>query len=81
MRSLRSSVGTLQMSSRLCRSPPAPTGSRICPAAAVLSFATNFSIGSYKYASFSFGPMPATFPAIVGQGTTHWSLYGTLTTP
>ena len=24
--------------------------------------------------------MPATFPAIVGQGTTHWSLYGTLDT-
>ena len=51
------------------------------PSSSSLNFATNFSIGSYKYTNFNFGPMPATFPAIVGQGTTHWSLYGTLTPP
>jgi hypothetical protein len=49
------------------------------PSSSSLSFATNFSIGSYKAASLSFGPMPATFPAISISGTTHWSLYGTLT--
>ena len=49
------------------------------PSSSSLNFAANFSIGSFKYASFNFGPMPATFPAVVGQGTTHWSLYGTLT--
>jgi len=51
------------------------------PSSSSLNFAANFSIGSYKYATFPFGPMPATFPGITGQGTTHWSLYGTLTTP
>jgi hypothetical protein len=51
------------------------------PSSNSLNFATNFSIGSYKFANFTFGPMPATFPAIAGQGTTHWSLYGTLTIP
>jgi hypothetical protein len=49
------------------------------PSSSSLQFAANFSIGSFKYANFNFGPMPATFPAIAGQGTTHWSLYGTLT--
>ena len=49
------------------------------PSSSSLNFATNFSIGSYKYANFSFGPMPLVFPAIAGQGTTHWSLYATLT--
>jgi PKD repeat protein len=51
------------------------------PSSSALNFATNFSIGSYKYATFAFGPMPASFPPIAGQGTTHWSLYGTLTIP
>jgi len=50
------------------------------PSSSALHFATNFNIGSFKYTNFTFGPMPATFPAIVGQGTTHWSLYGTLNT-
>jgi Protein of unknown function (DUF4038)/Concanavalin A-like lectin/glucanases superfamily/Putative collagen-binding domain of a collagenase len=50
------------------------------PSSSSLSFAANFTIGSYQYANFTFGAMPATFPAIVGQGTTHWSLYGTLDT-
>jgi PKD repeat protein len=49
------------------------------PSSSSLHFATNFSIGSYKFANFTFGAMPATFPAIGGQGTTHWSFYGTLT--
>ncbi|OFW58145.1 MAG: hypothetical protein A2133_01685 [Actinobacteria bacterium RBG_16_64_13] len=51
------------------------------PSSSSLSFATNFSIGSFKYANVSFGPMPATFPAVSGQGTTHWSFYGTLIAP
>ncbi len=51
------------------------------PSSNSLHFAADFTVGSYKYASFAFGPMPATFPAIAGQGTTHWSLYGTLTVP
>jgi hypothetical protein len=49
------------------------------PSSSSLSFSTNFSIGSYKAASLAFGPMPATFPAVTISGTTHWSLYGTLT--
>jgi hypothetical protein len=49
------------------------------PSSSGLHFATNFSIGSFKYANFTFGPMPTTFPSIAGQGTTHWSFYGTLT--
>jgi hypothetical protein len=48
------------------------------PSSDSLHFAANFSSGSYKYANVTFGPMPATFPAVAGQGTTHWSLYGTL---
>jgi glucose/arabinose dehydrogenase len=51
------------------------------PSSSSLSFATNFSVGTYKFASWAFGPMPSTFPAITGQGTTHWSLYGTLSVP
>jgi hypothetical protein len=61
-----------------------PTGNywlAYLPSSSGLNFATNFSIGAYRYTNFTFGPMPATFPAIVGQGTTHWSLYGTLTPP
>jgi hypothetical protein len=50
------------------------------PSSSSLSFATNFGIGQYKYASLAFGPMPSTFPAINGSGVTHWSLYATLTT-
>jgi glucose/arabinose dehydrogenase/PKD repeat protein len=49
------------------------------PSSSSLAFATNFSIGSYKATSLAFGPMPATFPANPFGGTTHWSLYGTLT--
>jgi glucose/arabinose dehydrogenase/PKD repeat protein len=49
------------------------------PSSSSLAFATNFSIGSYKAASLAFGSMPATFPASASSGTTHWSLYGTLT--
>ena len=61
--------------------PPANYWLAYLPSSSSLNFAANFSIGSYKYATFTFGPMPATFPAIAGQGTTHWSLYGTLTIP
>jgi glucose/arabinose dehydrogenase/PKD repeat protein len=49
------------------------------PSSSSHSFATNFSIGSYKAASLPFGSMPATFPANFSGGITHWSLYGTLT--
>ena len=49
------------------------------PSSSSLAFSTNFSIGSYKAASLAFGSMPATFPAVTISGTTHWSLYGTLT--
>lgn len=59
--------------------PPATYWLAYLPSSSSLNFAANFGIGSYRYATFAFGPMPATFPAIVGQGTTHWSLYGTLT--
>jgi hypothetical protein len=48
------------------------------PSDSALSFATNFSLGSFRAASLPFGPMPAIFPSIEIQGTTHWSLYGTL---
>ena len=51
------------------------------PSSNGLHFATNFSIGSYKLAPVNFGPLPATFPAIAGQGTTHWSFYGSLSQP
>jgi hypothetical protein len=44
-----------------------------------LSFATDFSVGSFRAAALTFGPMPATFPPILLQGATHWSLHGTLT--
>ena len=44
-----------------------------------LHYATNFSIGSYRAANVAFGAMPATFPPVTYSGTTHWSLYGTLT--
>jgi glucose/arabinose dehydrogenase len=49
------------------------------PSSNGLNFAVNFNVGSFRYAGVAFGPMPAVFPAIAGQGTTHWSLYGTLT--
>lgn len=49
------------------------------PSSSSLQFLISFSSGSYKYANVPFGAMPATFPAIAGQGTAHWSFYGTLT--
>jgi hypothetical protein len=49
------------------------------PSDSALSFATNFSIGSFRAAALPFGPMPAAFPPSIFQGVTHWSLYGTLT--
>lgn len=61
--------------------PPGDYWLAYLPSSSSLNFATNFSIGSYRYANYTFGPMPTTFPAIAGQGTTHWSLYGTLTLP
>jgi hypothetical protein len=48
------------------------------PSSSSLTFAVNQSIGQFKYASLTFGAMPTTFPAIGGSGTTHWSLYSTL---
>jgi hypothetical protein len=48
------------------------------PSSNNLHFATNFNVGSFKYASVAFGTMPGTFPPIAGQGLAHWSLYGTL---
>jgi hypothetical protein len=51
------------------------------PSSSNLQFAANFSIGSFWAAQVGFGPMPATFPTNAFQGTTHWSLYATLTTP
>jgi hypothetical protein len=51
------------------------------PSSSSLHFATNFAIGSYRYANVAFGALPATFPAVAGEGTTHWSLYGTLRVP
>lgn len=49
------------------------------PSSSGLNFATNYSTGNYRYANLTFGPMPAKFPTVNGQGVTHWSLYGTLT--
>ena len=49
------------------------------PSSSTLHIATNFSIGSYRAASFPFAAMPSAFPAITQNGTTHWSLYATLT--
>src|SRR5262249_697119 len=49
------------------------------PSNSALTFATDFSIGSFKAAQVKFGPMPAKFPTVTIQGATHWSLYGTLT--
>jgi hypothetical protein len=51
------------------------------PSSSTLKFAANFTVGSFKQASVAFGPMPAAFPAVSGQGATHWSFYGTLTAP
>jgi hypothetical protein len=45
-----------------------------------LAFKERIGAGQqFKYANFTFGAMPQTFPAINGQGSSHWSLYGTLT--
>jgi hypothetical protein len=49
------------------------------PSSSSLAFSTNFSIGSYRAAPLAFGSMPPTYPANHFGGTTHWSLYGTLT--
>jgi hypothetical protein len=51
------------------------------PSSSNLQFAANFYIGSFVAAQVGFGPMPATFPTNTFAGTTHWSLYATLTTP
>jgi PKD repeat protein len=43
-----------------------------------LNFSANRSIGQYRYYSYPYGPMPATFSTSPSGGVTHWSLYGTL---
>ncbi len=51
------------------------------PSSSSLSFATDFSTGSFRASLLAFGPMPQTFPSTINyQGTTHWSLYATLNT-
>ena len=51
------------------------------PSSSSLKFTANFGIGNFKATNYDFAAMPATFPTISMQGITHWSLYGTLTTP
>ena len=48
------------------------------PSSNNLQFPVERSYGSFKGAYLRFGPMPATFPKVGLQGTTHWSFYGTL---
>jgi len=47
------------------------------PSSSSLTFATK-QTGSFKYSNVNFGSMPAKFPAIAGQGSTHWSIYASL---
>ena len=47
------------------------------PSSSSLTFAAK-ATGTFKYASFSFGSMPSTFPTVAGSGSTHWSIYATL---
>ena len=58
--------------------PPGKYWLAYFPSSNSLQFSANFSTGSYMGASLRFGPMPAKFPAVSLEGTTHWSLYGTL---
>ena len=44
-----------------------------------LNFAANRSIGPFKYYSYPYGPLPATFSTSPSSGVTRWSFYGTLT--
>lgn len=50
------------------------------PSSSNLHFAASFTTGKYKYYSYTFGTMPATFSTKPKQGTTHWSFYATLNT-
>ena len=47
------------------------------PSSSSLTFAAK-ATGTFKYAAFSFGSMPGTFPTVAGSGSTHWSIYATL---
>ena len=58
--------------------PPGKYWLAYFPSSSTLQFPVNFSTGSWKGAYLRFGPMPAKFPAVSLQGTTHWSLYGSL---
>ena len=60
--------------------PPGTYWLAYFPSSNNLAFAVNHSTGNYKYANRTFGTMPATFPTVNGSGTTHWSLYATLST-
>ncbi len=44
-----------------------------------LNFRANRSNGQFRYYSYPFGPLPATFSASPNGGVTRWSFYGTLT--
>jgi chitodextrinase len=47
------------------------------PSSSSLAFASK-QTGVFKYANVNFGSMPTKFPAVAGQGSTHWSIYATL---
>ena len=48
------------------------------PSSNGLTFKANFSSGTFKYYSYQFAAMPATFSTTPTTGTTHWSFYATL---
>lgn len=51
--------------------PPGNYWLAYLPSSSSLHMATNFTIGSYRAASFTYAAMPATFPTGGGSGTTH----------
>lgn len=48
------------------------------PSSSSLAFVRD-GTGSFRYYSYTFGPMPTTFSTTPTSGTDHWSLYATLT--
>jgi len=51
------------------------------PSSSNLTFPVNQSLGSCKWASVAFGPMPSTFPSIAGSNPCHWGIFATLSVP
>jgi len=48
------------------------------PSSGSLSCSNTYASGTVKWAGYTYGTMPATFPATQGSMTAHWSFYATL---